>query len=93
MSESRSIIRWEAPRDSKTKGRWDRVADELRARPGEWAIVELLEKNNNASRLVSSIRRGVTTSFAPAGTFEAAQRTRDDGGFAIYARYVGKAGA
>lgn len=45
--------------------RWDSVAEELRANPGRWAVVEL-----PGVAYTSHIKRGTLKAFRPAGAFE-----------------------
>jgi hypothetical protein len=91
-----SIIRWETPPPFTTAHRttdrtpWAAIAVELRARPGEWAVVHEGKADVSMQR---RIRLGTSPWFRPAGAFEATQRRGGDGVVATYARYVGPAGA
>lgn len=90
MSEQRRIIRWEAPPPTKYgKGRgrrpqgdgrdqWETVAADLRAQPGEWAVIAEMENNGPVSTLTSAIKRGATPAWEPAGAFDAAMRKQGD---------------
>jgi hypothetical protein len=85
-----AIIRWEAPPVERSKPRriaeWDGVATDLRARPGEWALIATGAQHTGTA---GQINAGRIVAFAPAGTFEA-QRQTVDGEIRVYARYVGE---
>lgn len=66
------------------------IARELRARPGEWALVYVGTKVK-ATSLANSIRFASNTAFRPAYDFEAVSRTIA-GRTRCYARYVGDQG-
>lgn len=99
-----TVIRWEKPPAVRSggyplgrgKSRWGSVAEELRARPGEWAlIVEGPVKGANgglASGLATQIRMGQMVCFSPAGDFDAESRL-GDGIRKVWAVFVGDAGA
>lgn len=63
------------------------IANQLRARPGEWAHIGTRASAGSARQGAYQVR-GRNEAFAPAGAFEAASRTVD-GEHRIYARYVG----
>lgn len=65
------------------------VADELRRRPKEWAIVRVMPNSGRSSVVASEINRGRIAAL-PAGDFEAMARNVD-GEYRVYARYVGSA--
>jgi hypothetical protein len=74
--------------------KWRPVADQLRARPGQWAVIaEGAIRDQN--QLLGYIRSG-SGPFAPRGSFEASQRTDPDTVSLhgrtgkVYARYVGE---
>ncbi len=92
-------IRWEAPppahprseRPRGPKSALSPLADELRARPGEWAIVfEGAQQQGKASGMAAHIRLGQVQAFTPTGDFDAVTRTVD-GLARVYARYIGEA--
>lgn len=90
MSEKPSVVRWEDPppaRNNYPRGvghsRWAGVADELRARPGVWALL-----GEHAAGLSTHIRLGQMLCFAPSGDFDAVSRVVD-GRVLVYARYLG----
>lgn len=94
MPEPARIIRWADPpptslRGERTTAPWSRyndLADELRARPGEWAVIA--EFNGRHTGLATHVRMGSIACFTPAGDFDAV--SRQVGKYtAIYARYVG----
>jgi len=71
-----------------------RIADALRGRPGEWAVIKVYESKQHSSARGYSARvvGGKTKAYEPAGHFEAATRLID-GEIRVYARYVGTGGA
>lgn len=80
-------LKWQdPPQDPRGRkpghGRWKMVADELRSRPGEWALVLVGSASN-----VQRIKRG-EDSMGPG--FDATSRRRPDGKFDVYARFVGE---
>lgn len=87
------IIRWEAPPPSKriktpaavkSHSKYDQIAADMRARPGEWAVV-YEGAQNSGSGLATHIRMGQQRCFSPAGDFDALTRTID-GSTTVYAR-------
>lgn len=71
-----------AGRESQIQHVREAVA-ELKARPGEWAIVARKPKQTSANSFARKVRDGIG-SWRPAGAFEAAVRGTD-----VWARYVG----
>lgn len=66
-------------------------ADQLRARPGEWALLGRYVTGGVARQSAYEIRNALDPKdqpFAPAGAFEAEARTMF-GEHRVYARYVG----
>lgn len=98
MPEPAQIIRWENPpppargrggNHTGSRSRFTAIADELRARRGEWAVVE--EKvlpPRTQSGLATRICMGHMRCFGPPGDFQAVVR-RKDGVSRVYARYLG----
>lgn len=103
MSEE---LQWEAPSGRATaSGATKLVADRLRTRPDEWAIIEetlvpedeaLAKKARaQASNRASLISQGRIAAFSPKGVYEAASRSKDqfnaDGQpvIRVYARFRG----
>lgn len=95
-----SVIRWEEPphngriRAEARAAQWQPVADELRQRPGQWAVIE--ENYHSAvAGSMSYVKQGCGP-FAPRGSFETKSRTLPDDGsrtarkVLLYARYVGE---
>jgi hypothetical protein len=93
------IVGWEEPPHSPRVGcagkqfshKWTALAEQLQARPGEWAIVDP-RAGYAGQRLYAvayGIRRGMTVAFSPGGEFDAAVR-RVDGVDVLYVRYVGE---
>ncbi len=95
------VLRWEEPpnRRQNKATRWAPVAAELRARPGEWAVIEETSNQTSTAATVQYVKKG-DGPFAPLGAFDAISRTerlpKGPGGGAltvtkVYARYVGGA--
>lgn len=97
MLSQPTVIRWEDPPLSRSRNggrpadtyssRYQAIADQLRARPGEWALVDEFEGIHNRG-LATKIRLGSMLCFTPAGDFEAVAR-RGRGMVRTYARYLG----
>lgn len=95
MPEQAQILRWEEP-PPKRKGvgrpidtytsRYTGIAEELRGRPAEWALIE--EAPGGGRGLATKIRLGAILCFSPAGDFESVVR-RVNGVSRTYARYLG----
>lgn len=89
-----SVIRWEDPPphgNSKPKPayKYQSVVDDLRANPGEWAVVLEDVTTGTAGAMVHRIKNGWTC-FLPGGAFEAVCRNGERAGRSrVYARYVG----
>lgn len=91
-----SVVRWEDP-PPDARGRmsgssraprrdYRAIADALRGRPGEWAVVAEVPYVGGAN-LVTRINRGGAGSWRPAGSFQATCRHLG-GVTVVYARYV-----
>lgn len=66
--------------------RYVEIANQLKTRPGEWALI--LEKGHQTT--AARIRSGRISAFRPTGTFEATARNTDEQGRCqVYARFVG----
>lgn len=91
------VIRWERPPPTQARNggrpadsyssRYAAIADELRANPGRWAVIDEFTGNHNRG-LATKIRLGSMLCFTPAGDFESVSR-RSDGVVLTYARYLG----
>ena len=89
-------IVWEGPPASARGGRHAKyehlwIAEALRGRPGDWALI--LE--DVPATIAHQIKRGILKAYRPAGSFEARTVSVDvsKGRAAkIYARYVGASG-
>jgi len=84
-------IAWEDPPAGTARSGvtdWRRVADELRQRPGQWAVVATRPSSGAAATIAGAIRKGSRAGM-PSGAFEARARTVD-GECRVYARYVGE---
>ena len=86
-------IKWEEPPESKTGGntnsKWRVVADQLKERPGKWALIA---ESKPYAVYATYVNKGRLAAFTPAGAFEGTSRKKPDGNFDIYARYVGEPG-
>lgn len=98
MAEPLHVIRWETPPPpargrgngrTGSRSQYSAIADQLRARRGEWAVVEekALPPRIN-SGLATRICMGHMRCFGPPGDFQAVVR-RKDGMSRVYARYLG----
>lgn len=75
---------------SNAKNDHTNVASELRANPGEWAVVA----EDVSPTLAQLIKNGKLVAYRPAGSFESVTRGISNGRAAkVYARYVGEATA
>jgi hypothetical protein len=73
------------PRSKTRRPKHYSIARQLKARPGEWALIF-------RDRTVSTpgvIRKGGMVAFRPAGAFEAVSRSNGKGKVDVYAKYVG----
>lgn len=95
-SEPMEVLRWEDPppatverRTPKktTRSRLEPIAEQLRGRPGEWAVVYEGERGPGLG-MATHIRYGQVACFTPTGDFDATSRVRG-GTTTVYARYVG----
>jgi hypothetical protein len=88
-----AVLRWEKPPATgryplgRGKSRWAKVADDLRTRPGEWALIAEGPVAEN-SGLATQIRMGQMVCFSPAGDFDA-ETQRKNGVRKVWATYVG----
>lgn len=81
------IIWQDPPEPSKDPRKFDPFRDTLRANPHTWAL--LPDGPRKSPTTANSIRNGASP-WAPAGTWEAAARKREDSLWDIYARFVGE---
>ncbi len=91
------VIRWEEPPTPTSAGRprgqisgeeWREAANELRANPGEWGVIEEGERRR-VENTALCIRYGRQPVWSPSGAFEAASRKVKDK-HVLYARFVGE---
>lgn len=88
-----SSLEWKEPpnpvRYKKSNANWHEIADMLRARPNEWALVA---EDVNPS-VVTHIRRGRLKAFAPEGKFDASGQGRNERGYTkeLYVRFISEA--
>lgn len=84
-------LKWEDPPanlQARNRRDWNTIANGLRSRPNEWAVVA----ENVSASTGTHIRHGRLTAFAPAGAYEArvsGARSEDGRASKVYARYVG----
>lgn len=93
-----SDLVWEEPPAPIGGGkyRWHKyadVAEQLKAKPGEWARVGEFDRDSRAGTLSQTIRLG-RDAFGPRGSFEATVRTIKSGRVGesivhVFARYIG----
>jgi hypothetical protein len=86
------VIRWEEPpaEHGNAKAELETIANALRARPGEWAVVAEDKTSGSATAFAFRIRTG-SGPFAPARHFEARAIGPAQGSSSkVYARYVGE---
>jgi len=76
---------------NKDKGKHQQIANLLRERPGEWALVETRDTLGGASGAAWQIRHAYFKAYEPAGSFEAVARTEGERRN-VYARYIGPDG-
>lgn len=89
VQEESSLVKFEAPPASRggraESPRNKQIAEALRDKPGEWALVAEGQKNDG---LAVRIRTGKAKSFST-GVWEATSRRNEENTIDIYARYVG----
>lgn len=86
-------MKWEEPPLSPRTARgrtWKAEAAELRAHPGQWAVIAERPRyeRSRAYDLSVNVKQGRIAAFRPSGSFEAAVRLDGDM-HKVYARYVG----
>lgn len=64
------------------------IAEALKERAGEWAVVRVSKTASAASSAANYIRNAKGSAYGPAGSFEAVSR-KVDGEFRVYARFLG----
>jgi hypothetical protein len=81
------IFETPAERPNPDRTDWEAVTEELKARPGEWAVV----KTNTSAATATQIKQGQLRAFRPKQEWEACTRNVDPSGRAekIYARWIG----
>ncbi len=92
------VIRWEEPPKAhgnakpKPPSKYQPVADALRARPGEWALIAEGKLPGTAGTLAGRVRAGVGP-WAPPRSFESKAVGPASGSSSkVYARFVGEGG-
>lgn len=83
-----SELLFEEPPARADRHKHHEAADELRKRPGEWAVVATYHAMATAHSVAQAIKKARLGAYAPAGAFEAKARTVD-GQRRVYARFVG----
>jgi hypothetical protein len=88
-----TVIRWETPPPKRSgwhlqrNPRYVAIADELRGRPNQWALI----MTDGKSGTVGAIKIGKLRAFGPKGSFEARGQLNDDKAtYTVWARYVGE---
>jgi hypothetical protein len=80
-------LRWEDPPNIR-RGQnqdWSAIAEALKLRPGEWAVIAVKDNPSAATWLAANIRRGSYPAFGTG--FETVAR-KVHGESRVYARYV-----
>lgn len=72
----------------RVNGEHEAVAESLRAKPQEWAKVDVRDNPRSSGSAAHAIRLGLIKAYNPPGAFEAKAR-KVDGEYRVYARYVG----
>jgi hypothetical protein len=91
MENNEPTLEWKEPpnpvRYKKDNTKWHDIADMLRGRPNEWALVA---EDVNPS-VVTHIRRGRLKAFEPEGMFDASGQGRNERGYTkeLYVRFIG----
>lgn len=88
---SDEITEWTGPPSSVLTQKYrdySGTADQLRARPGQWARLTDRSSPSAAYQFALAVRRGQPVAFKPRGEFEGAHQ-----GCSVYVRYVGEGGA
>lgn len=85
-----SVVEWKEPPPSggpkNRSARHEAIAAELRANPGQWALVVVESHAGTAQK----IRHSHVVAYRPLGAFEATcRRRKPDGMVEVYARFVG----
>jgi hypothetical protein len=83
-------LRWADPpataRPSRNPDRYAAEAAELKARPGQWAVLDSAKTRSAAYTIKRGVERATYSVFAPPGSFEA--RTVSDGDTTnVYVRF------
>lgn len=78
------MLEWKAPAP-KAGTKWQEIAAELRAHPGEWARIV----KQGSSQLAVAIRKGLYTAFRPPEHWEVTVRDVKSSRADIYLRYIG----
>lgn len=93
------VIRWEdppehgnidKPKAPRRTSLWRAAAAELRAHPGDWALVIQVEHPTDVLGMAGQIRAGRLVAFRPAGSFETRTVCRQGKLSRLYARYIGE---
>ncbi|MEU7163120.1 hypothetical protein AB0A70_00470 [Streptomyces morookaense] len=89
-----SVVEFIGPPPAQKASKHSRIANELRAHPRTWGVVQRSATTARAAAAAQAIRKAKLPAYAPAGDFEAVSRTVVEGGVAehrVYARFVGGA--
>lgn len=79
-------LTWKEPRLGPVDYR--HIAQELRARPGQWARIEKPYSETGSRKFAYKVCTGRSVAFTPAGDFEAVRRF-EEGEHFVYVRYLG----
>lgn len=85
-------IKFEDPPPPRRRGKkspFAEIAQELKASPGQWAVIAKYDKVDRPRAMVVAINSGRYSIWEPAGHFEAVSRLVE-GEYCLYARYLGE---
>ena len=79
------------PPPKKARRNWQKIADQLKANPGRWAVVASGPRRSSVANIASRINRNEYGVFSPVGAYEAVVRESEKtpGRFEAYAQFVG----
>ena len=84
------MLEWkDPPKAGRERADHRAIAAELRAHPGQWALIFTASSLNAARQHATRISNGLGSAYRPARWFEAVARGESD----VFARYVGVRGA
>lgn len=92
-----SDLKWESPpspqANRRGQSKWKDIVDQLKQRPGEWAIVAEPATPERARWTASNLNNGRYPPMPKDAGFEIRISAPSGGPYRVYARYVGNGGA